>query len=371
MRSEFFLIDDREKFIADWARLHARSSSGLFLSPAWIGGLMEQAGAAATFGAVRVFDDLRGVFGMALIGIAPRGAFTRLREARLNESGLADLDRIYIEYNDVMLAERAVDGAREEVVTTLIETLAQAGVRADQLVFRNVRPKFASAIEAAASGTRLDIETLQELPTFQIDLAAPLDGTAPDAPLIERLSSSLRAKIRRSIRRYEARGALLIEQPDDDAARAVAWTELLRLHAETWSRRGVKGVFHGDRVRRFHERLIERHPDHVDFLRLRAGSETIGVLYNLIDGDRIMNYQSGFRYEADNQLAPGFVAHLKAAERYREAGYEVYDMMAGDADYKRRLGSEGETLRTIALTRRGLRARLRAGAKSLRPARSA
>jgi CelD/BcsL family acetyltransferase involved in cellulose biosynthesis len=121
----------------------------------------------------------------------------------------------------------------------------------------------------------------------------------------------------------------------------------------------------------FHGRLQERHASSVDLTRVSVGGETIGALYNFVSGDRVYNYQSGFRYESDNQLVPGFVTHLLAAERYREDGFAIYDMMGGEAEYKRRLGAEGETLKTVALTRRGWRSSLRGLLKLLRPSHAA
>ena len=53
-------------------------------------------------------------------------------------------------------------------------------------------------------------------------------------------------------------------------------------------------------------------------------------------------------------------SHALAAEHYRKRGLQLYDLMGGDADYKRRLGVEGETLHSIALVRDTVKTRLRA-----------
>lgn len=356
MRASLSISHDRSALMDEWRRIYALSDATVFLSPAWIETMLETAPSAAGFGFVRVLDDLRGVYGAALVSVPRRRPFAFICEAHLNETGVPHFDRVYIEYNDVLLTRDAPAGAREAAVEAIFDGLGNA----DQFVFRNATPQLADAVETVSNARRCAFEVLNRQPTFQIDLRAAGGGR-----VFQSFSPSLRAKIRRSIRRYEERGEVTIDRPQSPGERAVAWTELMRLHAQTWSRRGKRGAFSERAFRAFHEHFIERYPQHAEFVRLIAGGETLGVLYNFVAGDRICNYQSGFKYEADNQLAPGFVCHALAADRYRELGFSIYDMMGGDADYKRRLGGEGVTLTTVAVTRKGLRARLRSSVRSL------
>ncbi len=350
MRTSYEQLTDRAAIMDEWRRLYAQSDARFFLSPAWIETLLERAPTEKRFGCVRAYDDLRGVYAMAIISQPPHRPFPLLREARLQESGDPALDRIYIEYNDILISRNAPDGARDAVVGAILDAAGDA----DQIIFRNSTPELNAEIESAARERALSAEILTRQPTFAIDLEA-LRGES----VFDSFSSSLRAKIRRSIRRYEDRGKVDLQRPSSDAEKAIAWTELMRLHAETWSRRGLRGVFNDRAFSAFHERLLEKHPRAADFVRLTVGGETIGVLYNFIERGRVYNYQSGFKYEADNQLVPGFVCHALAAERYLEAGMSVYDMMGGEAEYKRRLGREGELLSTIAVSRNSLRTRVR------------
>ncbi len=355
MRTSVSPLQDRKALMEEWRRLYALSDARFFLSPAWIETLLDSAPENQAFNCIRVFDDLRGLYAMALVSQPPRRPFPFLRDARLNESGVDDIDSVYIEYNDILTVRNAPSGARDAA----IEALIGADASADQYLFRNATPAFVEAVERVASAQGLAVDYLSRQPTFAINLAA-LRGDS----VFTSFSPSLRSKIRRSIRRYEARGAVAVRRPETGAEKSVAWTELMRLHAETWSRRGKRGAFNEREFRQFHEKIIERNSANADFARLTAGGETIGVLYNFIEQGRVYNYQSGFRYESDNQLAPGFVCHALAADAYRAAGFSVYDLMGGEADYKRRLGREGETLSTIAIMKRNLRARVR---KALRP----
>jgi len=355
MRTDLSFVEEPKAFLDDWRRLYAQSDARFFLSPAWTEAVVASAPRRKKFAAVRVFDDLRGVYAMAFAS-APPGRFGSLiRDARMHETGVEAIDRVYIEYNDILVARSAPDGARDAAVAALLDGLPEA----DQFVFRNATPELTASVECAADARNLETVFVNRQPTFAIDLSK-----AGDDGVMEGFSSSLRSKIRRSLRRYEERGAVSLTRPEGGAQKAVAWTELMRLHAQTWSRRGKRGVFNERAFCGFHERLIEKNPDSVDFVRLAAGEETIGVLYNYVERDRAYNYQSGFKYETDNQLAPGFVCHALAAEAYRSAGYRVYDLMGGEADYKRRLGEEGEMLTTISVTRRNLRSQIRSALKS-------
>lgn len=345
MRADVSFDRLTDALIDEWRRLYAMAEPNFFLSPPWIEtwlGVMPQ---DVKVGVVRVFDDLRGIFGMAIVGAPPRKSFAAFAEARLHETGAEAIDRIYVEYNDVLLARDAPPDSRAEVVAAIVGAFPEA----DEFVFRNVRPAMVAAIETLAAAERFELRILLAQPTFQINL------DTGEGALIDRFSSSLRSKIRRSIRRYEERGPLTLERAAPGPERTIAWTELMRLHEQTWSRRGLAGVFRNSEFMTFHGTLLERYPAAVDLVRLIVAGETVGVLYNFIADGRVYNYQSGFRYESDNQLVPGFVCHALAAERYRADGFRIYDMMGGDAEYKRRLGEEGETLRTVVLTRRGLR----------------
>lgn len=362
MRTSFAIVDHSASLMDEWTRVYAMSDARFFLSPAWIETWLGAAPEGVEIGCVRVYDDLRGVYGMGLVGLPGRKSFAAPREARLHETGVEALDRIYLEYNDIMVARDAPAGAREAAISELFDALPKV----DEFVFRNATAPLVASVEEIARERKIDVGRLLSQPTFQIRLE-PGGGETATASF----SASLRAKIRRAIRRYEARGEVRLQRAATEAERAVAWTELMRLHAETWSQRGSSGVF-GDKVFcGFHESLVARHPSAVDFLRLTVGGETVGVLYNFVVGDRVCNYQSGFRYEADNQLVPGFVCHALAAERYRDEGFAVYDLMGGDADYKRRLGAEGEMLETIVAARRTLATKARSIARSIRRARDA
>jgi CelD/BcsL family acetyltransferase involved in cellulose biosynthesis len=208
-----------------------------------------------------------------------------------------------------------------------------------------------AALSAAAT-RGLAVRIMREQPVYVCELSGPvfLDG----------LKKSLQSKIRRSMRLYEQRGPLTVRIARTGEERAAAWERLKALHREGWKARNAAGVFDNPHLTAFHERLQRNAPDGFHLFEVKAGADTIAVLYNFAHGKSVLNYQGGFDFENDNRLAPGFVAHVLAAQHYRDAGFEIYDLLAGEADYKARLGRADRTLTSLVIERSTWRNRLRA-----------
>ncbi len=325
---------DRAAALAAWSRLY--DGGNFFQSPPFIAAWLAAAGDS-----VRL---LRTDAAMAFVGVNGRTAW-------FGETGRAAFDRLYVEYQDFLLAPGAGEAAREAALDALID----AAPAVSEFVFRIARPALADACRRASVRRGLDLRILRTQPTFQVDLKAD-----------DSVSASLRAKIRRSLRRYEERGPVAIASAGSPEDRASAFRDLIALHEPYWRARGRPGAFADAGLRAFHDRLIAHAPEATDLLRVTAGAETIGVLYNFIADGRAYNYQSGFQPESDNQFAPGFTAHQLAIDHYRGRGLSVYDLMAGEADYKRRLGREGETLTSLVIERRGALQRMKSLARRLR-----
>jgi CelD/BcsL family acetyltransferase involved in cellulose biosynthesis len=329
-------VADRAAALDAWTQRCAGGAATFFQSPPFIAAWLAAAGEN-----VRILDD-----GAAMAFIGVNGAV-----AWFGETGRAGFDRLYVEYQDFLIAPGAGAAAREAA----LERLFAGAPEISEFVFRNARPALADAAMRVAARAGLEARVLRTQPTFAIDLAAEPE-----------ISSSLRAKIRRSIRRYEERGPVTLAPATAPADRQAAFRELIALHDPYWRARGEAGAFADPDLFAFHQNFIAAAPEAADLLRLKAGEETVGVLYNFIAGGRAYNYQGGFRPESDNQFAPGFTAHWLAAARYRARGLSAYDLMAGDADYKRRLGREGETLTSLVIERRGVLQRAKSFVRRLR-----
>lgn len=70
-------------------------------------------------------------------------------------------------------------------------------------------------------------------------------------------------------------------------------------------------------------------------VRVRAGEDALGCLYNFKLRGHVYAYQSGFDYErAGPHGKPGLTCDLLAIEHALAADDRVYDFLAGSARYK-------------------------------------
>jgi CelD/BcsL family acetyltransferase involved in cellulose biosynthesis len=116
---------------------------------------------------------------------------------------------------------------------------------------------------------------------------------------------------------------------------------LQELHNAHWQGRGKDGAFPSEFARRFHERLVREAAARaeVQLLRVTAGRETVGYLYNFVRNGHVYYYQSGFKYAEDSKLRPGLVCHYLAVVHDLAAGHRIYDFLAGPQRYKQSLGT--------------------------------
>ena len=277
--------------------------------------------------------------------------FLGLSQSRLHEVGVADNDAIYIEYNDFLVAEGA-DNARALAIDALIAGMPEI----ENFVFRNVTQGLASALEKAAVSHGLKLRQLNDQPVYTADLS---ENRRRNQQFLNGVSKSLAAKVKRAIKLYEARGPLACNELKTQAEIDRGWNTLKELHEAGWKRRQQSGVFANAQLMAFHDRLRAHAPQECRLFEVTCGGEPIGVLYNFVSGDRVINYQSGFRYEDDNKLTPGFVCHALACQYYQDRGLAVYDFLAGDADYKKRFGQHAADLKSVSLDRQSWRQSLR------------
>ncbi len=333
-------LTDREKFLADWSSLYGETpDAGFFQSPDWMNSWLAGAPAEAELFKVEVTEDGR----VALMGVLAASGRNYMglgpREIWFQEFGDPKRDSIYPEYLDFLTPREGAAPLRIKAAGAIMDYFASA----DSFVFRNARMRMMSAVLCAAAGRGYPAHILREQPVY----VCPLD----EDELGSGLSKSLRTKIRRSMELYNERGPLtgaLAETPEEKRA---AYEKLKTLHETRWRGKGQEGVFANRHFNAFHDRLWESAPQNLHLFEVRAGDQTIAVLYNFVHGKRAMNYQSGFHIEDDNRVTPGFVAHALAAQFYQENGFETYDLLAGEEEYKARLG-EPETILTSFVVER-------------------
>jgi CelD/BcsL family acetyltransferase involved in cellulose biosynthesis len=170
------------------------------------------------------------------------------------------------------------------------------------------------------------------------------------------VSANTRAQIRRARRRL---GACELEVAAALPDALALYDELIALHTACWRARGQPGAFADPWFERFHRRLIEQRFAHGEIMlaRLRAGNDgaTVGCLYNLISGGRVLFYQSGLASFAEPTVKPGLVCHAAAIARCAEDGHAVYDLLGGAGRYKAQLATGTTELAWLCVQRARLR----------------
>lgn len=294
--------------------------------------------------------------------------FNRHRHLRqtlwLGETGDAVRDAPFIEYNGMLIARWAsptlhaacLRAARRHPIGAVRAWLPR------RLVLGGVDD---ATLDAARAAGPVAIQRSAQAPS--IDLAR-LRGTEND--FLDGLSANTRYQLRRSDRAYAALGALAARRAES-VAEARGWLdELATLHQAIWRTRGHPGAFAHPFFSRFHHALIDRGMPRgeIDLLRVTAGTQVVGLLYNFRYRGRALAYQGGVDYAgAGRHQKPGLTCHLQAIRFATAAGLDRYDLLAGEDRYKRSLAGDATRLHWLEIGAGGDVARLaRRALRSLR-----
>ncbi|NVB82140.1 MAG: GNAT family N-acetyltransferase [Kofleriaceae bacterium] len=243
----------------------------------------------------------------------------------VNNTGLDAYDELCLEHN-TMLADGG--GALAALVEALPPNWDELYVpAADESVF-------AAIAKAPPPGTRVRID--REVANYHVDLDKV---RASSGGYVALLGSSTRAQLRKAQRHA---GDVTYEVATDAKQALEIYGEMVALHQRTWRERGQAGAFADPWFDRFHRRLIEQRFSlgELQLLRLRAKDLTLGCLYNFVGAGRVLFYQCGFGTPADKHVRPGYLCHAHAIEHSAKQGHAIYDLLGGDARYKRSLATD-------------------------------
>jgi CelD/BcsL family acetyltransferase involved in cellulose biosynthesis len=318
-----------------WLDLESRASPHFFLSWDWIGCWIAEASLRPAVLIGKVDDQI-----VLLGALAPSSRRDVLPIAihglQLHAIGDLQHDIITIEYNGFLVDRECIGKVETEAIAFLLDGTIVDGLRRDELHLRNIPGDLEHAV--ARSGYYYGV--LQRKPSWRVNLA-PI--RADGKQYLDCLSANTRQQIRRAMRLYEKRGPLTAT-PADTVPEALAFLDGLKeLHQRYWTSRDEPGAFAYPFFERFQKRLIEACLPRgtAEIVKIAAGQDIIGYVYNFIYCGHVYAYQTGFRYDDDARLKPGLVSHCLCINRHVENGGKVYDFMAGEARYKANLGEPG------------------------------
>jgi CelD/BcsL family acetyltransferase involved in cellulose biosynthesis len=336
-----------------WKELEARATHSFYLSWLWIGTWLRHLPKAAQ-PHVLVARASGKIVGLAIICRRRAWSLGLHAGARwlLNETGDTRFDRLYIEYNGI-LADRSLADA---IIDACLEALTHRLRHSDQLVLSGIDLDLEMAACRTASRVGLVTEVKRADTVWWIDFAKVRQGGGNYRATLGR---NTRQAVNRAMRLYAERGPVELRIMETTSEALAAFDLLEAFHEARWGRRGPLA---NPGFRPFHEELIARGVPMgaVRISRTLAGDQTIGVLYNFVHDDRVLNYQSGFLYERDGRLKPGLISHVLSIEDSIVRGERGYDFLAGSAGHKSHLANAEHAMKWIAIGRDSPERRLEA-----------
>lgn len=363
-------LTDRDSLEREWRALESVSNASFFLRWAWVGALLSSAESIDPPQVLRVRLGAQ-TRGMALLWTSRqrRHGFVRTRSLHLNETGRPAFDRITMEHNGVL----AVSGEEEAVLRAAVRHLAASGDW-DECYLSGLDERLAQQVDDEASRQRLWHTRRWTKAYHFVDLEAARERSND---YLDSLSANSRYQARRALKGYAALGPLDCRRAES-VDEALHWFEdLMRLHQAHWTARGEPGAFSSAFTRRFHTAVITqgRPSGQVSLLRVAAGPELLGYLYNFESDGIASNYQSGHVAAQGNKLKPGLVVHCLAVQDALQRGLKAYDLLMGGDHFKPSLcNASGQMSWSVLQQRRlmlGIENRMRIARDRWRERRSA
>jgi len=318
-----------------WITLEQKCSPIFYLSWAWVGRWLNVFTVRGTLAIVREADEVIALGIFVRKKQKRRRGIIRSNQLLLHTTG-DGCDAITIEHNGLLCEPNQHSRAWHCILQTL-----EKDNNWDELIID-------SASELTVQALNDKVAETVPTPSFNIDLRAINDMES----YLDCLSKNTRSQIRRSIRAYNKRGELKVERPINSKQALQFFADMAEHHIERWTDRGNSVFenkhfidFHTDMLRNCYER------DTVEILRISAGDTPIGWVYNFIQNKRAYFYLGAKVYDEDNRFKPGLVSHALVAMHYLDRGLEVYDLLAGDARYKKSLATQGASISNLIIQR--------------------
>ncbi len=325
-------LDDAEPYRAQWDAL-AVATRQPYGDPAWMWAWWRHAAPrGARLRTVLVLDGER------LVGVAPFFADAKLGTHRFRLLGAGTSARV-----DVI----GRPGSEREIAAAVAEALHSAQPAPDVVTFEGTpatSPWPRALADAWPSRRRPRVFRALSIPAPVL----PLESHDFDSWMATK-SSHFRARMRRSLRKFEERGGTFRLATGEELARDAE--EFAKLHHRRWGQRGGSAVL----TRGVERMLLDVARDHAADGRLRVWSlglagRTVSVQVFLAAGGEVTHWLGGFD-DAVGNLHPGpaILSLLREIEHAYSVGDRRLDLGSGGQRYKYEFASGEETLDWISV----------------------
>jgi CelD/BcsL family acetyltransferase involved in cellulose biosynthesis len=266
----------------------------------------------------------------------------------LGTAGEPEKETTRVKYNKLLVAPENLDAFAAGLIHTLQQQFRWSELRLDGFV-----PEQASALIRAGANAGLHFRVDEKKsPAFDFQRAADKG--------YQNVISALKHKKKRLRKHISAfdipPGALTVEWAETPDQAKKILNQLIALHSQRWKSKEQAGAFQANRVKEYHENLIDAlFPPSLIAFRVKQGERTIGCLFAFVEDGHVLGYKSGIDLSADiKNLVPGLVTHVLFMEQCMRRGYKQYDFLAGEAEYQAQLSNTENNL-TWAAAQRGPR----------------
>ena len=349
-RTESCILKESGDIEKEWLDLQQRANHSYFQSWGWIETWLDQIALELQPVAVKVWFDgsLVGI-GLFVSKEINRRILFRSRAMYLNEYPF-DGNNMVIEYNGLLAAKEHENAIYMETIAYLLREYRQY----DEFCFGAMPENLAQLCSEQIDIQDVNCIVNEESTSWSVDLI----GLSPGIDgYLASLSRNRRGQIRRSMRAYEHDGDLQIDEAENVEQALLYFERLKILHSKYWQSKGEPGSFANPLWERFHRTLINRRFDsgEIQLLKVSSHDDDIGYIYNIVLHKRVYVLQTGFSDSNDKRLMPGYVCHSLAIAYNRSKGMLVYDLMHGDALYKRILCNQRQKILWFVIQRKRLK----------------
>ena len=351
------ISSDLSKIRSIWEPLSEQADAPYFLSWGWVENWLTGLPEALwpRLAVLTVKQEAIGAFFISTAEIVRHYLF-KSRGLHVNATGRTQYDGIWIEYNRILL--------RPFTEITWSDIFSQLPEPWDECYFAGIDTDTfpGNSLHQLPGSYGLVVEDSAPSPFVDLEMVRKNGGD-----YLSLLSANTRAQIRRAYRLYAKQGPVILEAASELGQAIEFFDELMLRHQKTWQARGAASAFASAYVAAFHRRLINSRFNfgEIQLLRIRAGDETIGCLYNLSYRKQVFFYQSGMSYKADKRLKPGLISHVEAIKYNAAQENSRYDFLGGFARYKNSLATGANQLMWVRIQRPRMRFKLENKLKAL------
>ncbi|MBF0480994.1 MAG: GNAT family N-acetyltransferase [Desulfovibrionaceae bacterium] len=313
-----------EKIESLWNEYCLSSDHSYFMSPGWIHAWIECFSAGEQFQLMTIKNGTSPIYA-TIVNFKRqfRGGIFPSRVLNINCTGDYEKDSVCIEYNHFLqLGDDSFDiNEFLKSIDTPWDEIYIPGMCLDRNPGKAIR-------ECDQDWVIYDYDK----PNFSVDLCViPQERTG----YVDSLSKSTRNHIRRTIKFYDAVGEIKLRRAASIEEALGMLADLIELKKIILSKRNGASSLNEHFVK--HSTALIRNrfeTGEIQMLKIQAGDQVIGYIYNLVYHGHVYFYQSGFHYERDNKASPGMLANAEAIVYNARLGNKVYDFLAGEERYK-------------------------------------